>query len=284
MGVCGHSITQPPYTSFTNQQQFDILKDIGLTCYRSPEFATVDGAKQFIQFSKDAHANNIDLLVIINPDPTSFKTPADAFAFGKTIGKNAATTLKKYYVKYYEAGNEYDAKSRITWPSNYDPVKLRKCIEMQRGIVQGVHQGDPMAKVIIQGTPGYMDSVWRAGVKWDISGIHAYEDPLNLAPWGNEFQYCKEHFDGKPIWMTEFGGWGDKMTPPELAHWLISNLNQWKSFTTTYNLERVFIYELFNQDGYSPSEANQGICLANGKYKPQADSLKLWIKNNIKEK
>jgi hypothetical protein len=280
IGVCGHSIIQPPYTTFTHQQEFDIIKNIGFTCYRSAEFSDIDGAKRFTTFCDVAHSSKMELLVLINPDPTTFATPAEAYAYGKRIGFNSSTTLKKHHIKYYEAGNEYDGRSRIAWPSNYDTAKLKKCIEMQRGIIEGVHKGDPKAKVVLQGTPGYMDSVWAAGVRWDITGLHAYEDPMDVAPWGNEFEYCKQHFEGKPIWMTEFGGWGDRMTPVQLANWLVTNLNKWKSVASRYKLERVFIYELFNQDGYSPNEAQQGICLSDGTHKPQADSLKLWIRQN----
>jgi hypothetical protein len=283
VGVCGHTLTQQPYAPVngrTMQDEFNILKDIGLKCYRSAEFGDVNGAIRFTRFCDESYTNGIEPLVLMNPDPNSFTTPSEAHDYGYQVGYTTANVLKSHHIKYYDAGNEYDVRCRIAWPTEYDVSKLEKCAEMQRGMITGVRAADPTAKVILQATPAYMDSVWKRGVRWDISGVHAYEDPMKLPPWGNQFQYLKDHFEGKPIWITEFGGWGNRMSPTELAQWLVSNLDKWKPIAGIYNIQRIFIYELFNQDGYSPSEAQQGICLSNGTYKPQADSLKAWITRN----
>jgi hypothetical protein len=281
IGAGGHSISQIPYNQKPHKEEFDLLKSIGLTCYRSPEFGGIGDAARFTEFCDQSFRAGIEELVIINPDPLKYAGGKEAYEFGFKLGKDAAATLKKHHIKYYDAGNEYDNRCILhdnNSAADYDSLRFAKCSEMQRGIIEGVHASDPKAKVVLQSRPSYLKCAWDAGLRWDISGIHEYDKDI-LTCYNGEVKNIHEWF-GKPIWITEFNGWSNKLSEVQMAEWLMTNFNKWKPVAAEYNIQRVFLYELYDQDSYDPPENKQGICKSNGAFKPSADSLKAWIARN----
>jgi len=290
---------QSPYNSIPLEEQVKIMKYVGLGCERGwAEFDTVGVAKKYTQMWDYFYEHGIDNLAILNPIPQVLRctNATEAYAYGFTLGNEAAGVGKNHHVKYWDCGNEFGGIARNKWPDDYDQRKLEKCIAMQKGLIDGIRAADPNAKCMISDfrNIAYHKAAWDAGLRWDITGIHEYTpytaegfndnsiiDPLNNKFPSNSLQYCNDHFNGLPIWITEFNENGGQGTNDSThAQFFKKALDRYKSVAETYNLQRIFIYEFYKQPGLVVYEAEAGIVKPDGKLTQAADSIKAWIKRN----
>jgi hypothetical protein len=300
-GGHGSSATggQAPYNKIPLEAQVAIMKEIGLHGQRAwGEFDTVGAASRFAKTWDYFYENGIDNLPCLNPGKQVRKAAnaEEAYKYGYALGFDAAKVGKDHHVKYWDCGNEFGGIARNKWPDKYDSLKLAKCIGMQKGLIAGIHSADPNAKCMISDfrNIAYHQAAWNAGLRWDITGIHEYtaymkegfndntiKDPLNNKFPNNSLQYCKEHFNGLPIWITEWNENGAQGISPEShAKFFITELNRYKSVAAEYNLQRLFIYEFYKQPGLVVYEAEAGVVYPDGTLSPAADSIKSWIRRN----
>jgi hypothetical protein len=292
VGAAGHSGSQRPYTGISNQDQFNLLKSMGMRTYRSAEFGDVNGAKRYVGFCDEANTAGIEVSILLNPNPISQASQQAAYDYGRLIGSNSDSILKTHGVKYYETGNEYDNRcikrgSDGASPTDYNDGSFDKCKGMVQGIYDGVKAADPDARVIGGAMAGWFhygfgQRLWNEGVRWDITVWHFYSDqgrPTNIGGKGtNVFDILKNSF-GKPIWISEING-RPRGGNQAMADYVISNLNEWKSLAAKYNLMRVNIYELYDQPGLAGEEANFGLAKETGELKAEGTALKDWISAN----
>jgi hypothetical protein len=289
IGVAGHSLTQGPYNYIGHKKEIDLIKSLGMNLYRSAELYRETDIPEFISLTDTLNGNGIDQVVIINPDPVW--GPANeqaAYETGYALSRKIAASVAGK-VSYYEAGNEYDLLCLNTGLDGseawmYDNSRFAKCKGMIRGIIDGVHAGDPNAKVIVhQGGWfhfGFQFRLWAEGVRWDITGFHWYSEQgpsiQNINGKGvNMFEKLQSF--NRPLLGSEFNVRSGLKGQAEIAAWLTQTMTEWASVATKYNILGAVIYQLLEQE--CSTCKGYGLYDGTGKDLPQSIAVRAWTKS-----
>jgi hypothetical protein len=218
-------------------------------------------------------AAGIVLLPNLIPDPDAADDENGNYAAAYAMGRAYASRFKTD-IATWELANEGDnwigMKGDGSDISQYDRAKYARARGMIRGLLDGIHAGDPHAKGIVNGAGwchwGFQEQLWRDGVRWDITGWHwysSYGDLEKARGCGNTniLQRFHDTF-GKPIWLTEinvdrYGG--DKAA---MGNWLVSTMAQLDAVAARYDIQAAYIYVLFNPDAagdYGIVDAASGV-------------------------
>jgi hypothetical protein len=255
--------------------QLAILKDLGVTNYRA-DVASTGMAKVLADALNGPFKNSgVSILPMLNPASCGWNTSLSESA-AYTLGYNLATGVTqqlKGLVQYMECGNELEVAVRTSGDghlsSNYDPAKWLPYRGVIRGMIDGVRAIDPTIKVGVNCGIALsyraLQMLWNgitpngstngvsgaAAIRWDITCYHWYESSGDATcGWQNSqcydvLQALKDSF-GVPIWLTEWGWYGQIDTPDQQAAYVTKALTQYKSIKDKYNIQSVMMYAVID--------------------------------------
>jgi hypothetical protein len=272
LGVNGHSLGVPAYTSVSPEDQIALLKKMGMTCYRQNINFNADGtipnSKVFNALYTAAKANGITILPMINSTTLNLAASESAsYAAGNILGSKLAAKNAAYF-KYYELANELDLKAIKSGngdkATDYDANKLKIIAAYLKGLDDGIKASQPTAKTMIDASwlhYYFLQYMEAYGNKFDIVAWHWYSDMETTATRikiPDISVKVGSLFGNKPIWFTEVGQRPDK----------VSNIDQVQSdFLFAFakkmkqnpRVKAVLVYELFNEPQRGSVEQNYGL-------------------------
>jgi hypothetical protein len=269
-----------PYNKHSIETQMMYLSYAGMNAYRAgciPETCE--------RILEEAGKRGITFLRSIEMRPDADISPEDNYRRGYDHAYDMAERFKGR-IRYYEASNELDNWTGMTGDGatidQYNQDRYKRAREFLRGLIDGVHAADPDAKVMVDNAGwchyGFLQALWKDGLRWDITAIHWYESQGDLERAGcRKANVAKIHAAfGKPIWITEFNSntAAKNNDPARAANWTESFMTRVKEIAPKYNIEAAFIYELFDEPGLKGGEDNYGIVSADGQVKPAWFAIK----------
>ena len=278
-GVQGHPGKQAAYAGYGKglSQQLDYLKRLGVTHYRidlDPDSAGgVYPPLPGILEAASARGISILPVLVVAPDPNA--SGSSNYQRGYALGFNFAARYRGRF-SHIEAGNELDIPPlRFTVDSSVRPVRvhhfegsslddyvdtlLTKATSFLRGMTNGIHDGSPEARVIINAGwrhYGFFEALRRDQVPFDIYGYHWYSEMGDLAT-----EVLPHLPAGKEIWVTEASrrNTADSYDDPvEQGEWIGRFARR---LAATPRVGALFIYELYDQPAVGPTdpEAHYGL-------------------------
>ncbi len=278
-GINGHmAYGSGIYHTMSPAAQLAILKDLGVTNYRA-DVASAGMATVLATALNGAFKNSgVNILPVLNPSSCGWNGSLSESA-AYTLGYNLATGVTqqlKGLVKYIECGNELEVSLKISGDghdtSNWSPTMWPAYRGVIRGMVDGVRAIDSSIKVGV-GTGvalSYraLQMLWNgispngtsagvggaASVRWDFTCYHWYESSGDvLCGWQNSqcydvLQALKDSF-GVPIWLTEWGWFGQVDTAAQQTAYVTKALTEYKSIKDKYNIQSVMMYAVID-DSY----------------------------------
>ncbi|MGF6779619.1 hypothetical protein P3T21_004848 [Paraburkholderia sp. GAS334] len=272
-GMNGHMAwTSTAYQTISPAQQVAILQDLGVTNYRA-DVADAGMAQTVANALKGAFAGTgISILPCINVWNTynQHASESDAYNLGHQLAVSIATPLKGL-VKYIECGNELDSNGLIHGGGNlatdYDPAIWPAFRGVLRGLIDGVKSVDPTIQcgvnvgvplayealqMLWNGVQPNGTSTGQSGatpLRWDVTMFHWYESSGDIRRAGSQgltdvLQILRDSFS-LPIWLTE---WGYQLSDDAAtqATYVTTTLNEYYTMRSTYNLQSVMMYQLFD--------------------------------------
>jgi hypothetical protein len=280
-GVNGHPGQGGPYASNSPDKQMGDITGAGLKSYRVDLYdasaASIVGLQTYVTAGK---AHGVKILPVLIPNFLAYADETSAFNAGFALGKTYASTFAAD-VQVWELGNEYEGQVGPAVPnsgaegsdmSQYNQAKYALARGALRGLLDGIHAGNPSSKGIINTSGGcrygFLIGLWNDGVRWDITGEHWYSGSGNIidvhckAGAINKLAFYKTTF-GKPIWITEFN-WNQNSNKTSIGNWLTTTMQQWSAVAQQYDIEAAHIYELYDQPGLPGMEAVFGVAGTDG--------------------
>jgi hypothetical protein len=271
LGVNGHSLGVPAYTSVSPEEQIALLKKMGMTCFRQNINFNADGSipnqKVFTALYNAAIANGITILPMVNTTTLNLgATESASYAAGNVLGAKLAAKNAAYF-KYYELGNELDLQCIKSGngdkSTDYDANKLKIIAAYMKGLDDGIKSSQPTAKTMIDASwlhYYFLQYMEAYGNKFDIVAYHWYSDMETTAARIKipDISVKVASLFNKPIWFTEVGQRPDK----------VSDIDQVQSdFLYAFSkkmkqnpqVKAVLVYELFNEPQRGSVEQNYGL-------------------------
>ena len=283
-GMNGHNTNGGAYDSTSPQTQLAQLQELGATIYRNDVYSETS-ANMLAGIAKTMEDGGVTMypvmLLTLNYDSES-----DAYDAGYKLGQQTANS---YHYKYYEVGNELEAKALdgnvdgTVWHqyNNWSYMLARGVI---RGMIAGVKSVDGSAKIVLGGTwlhtaffqmladGSQPDGTWgHPTVSWDVTSWHWYssQGDITNACGGTGCHDVLQalHDMGKPIWINEFGVRPDFGSYNQIASYLTGNtmMAQFASVASKYNIQSIQGFQL-----YDDSEGNYGMVENDGVTKKPA--------------
>jgi hypothetical protein len=139
------------------------------------------------------------------------------------------------------------------------------------GLSDGIRQADPTAKIAvgIAGTDyGFLQRLASAGVSWDITSEHVYilpgASPSDVMPAADSLFGSLSQFS-KPIVVTEFNQQdGSLLSQSAQVGTLMTMMDAMSILAPKYNIIGGYLYELLDEPGLIPEQANYGLASATG--------------------
>lgn len=272
LGVNGHSLGIPAYTSVSPEEQISLLKKMGMTCYRQNINFGSDGsipnAKVFNPLYAAAKANGVTILPMVNSTTLNLNaSEKDSYAAGNLLGSKLAAKNSAYF-KYYELANELDLKCIKSGngdkAADYDLNKLKIIAAYLKGLDDGIKASQPDAKTMIDASwlhYYFLQYMEAYGNKFDIVAWHWYSDMETTATRikiPDISVKVGSMFGNKPIWFTEVGQRPDKVADIDQAQsdFLFAFAKKMKQ---NPRVKAVLCYELFNEPQRGTVEQNYGL-------------------------
>lgn len=185
----------------------------------------------------------------------------------------AYADAKKYKGKfrYYEPSNELDNWTGVLGDGGsriqYNPLRYARARGFIKGLIEGIHDADPAAKVIIDDAGwchyGFLNALWDDGVRWDITAFHWYSDQGSIEKSGcrNANVAAIHAAFGRPVWITEFNLRSSLSRDDPIARstWITQFVAQVRAVAPRYNIQAAFVYELLDEPSAKGGEAFYGI-------------------------
>lgn len=192
-----------------------------------------------------------------------------AYNAGKAHGSSYGTAFKGR-VGVWELFNElngpigYNGNGSLA--SDYNQTNLAKTRGLARGLMEGLRAADPACKIAFGSNSaieawGWLDGLWSAGIRWDITSTHYYSNMGNnviteLALHQGVTDLLAQNlikYPGTVNWITEFNYWGPDNTnsDAQTAAYLTRTMAQYDAMAKNANkrLEAVYIYQLLEEPG-----------------------------------
>jgi hypothetical protein len=258
-GINGHPVQGGPYTAISPAAQMSAVAKAGFRSYRMDLYEAGAASMNILQTYVNAgKAAGVKILPVVIPDPIGYASEQAAYQVGFYLA-NAYVAKFKNDIHIWEWGNEYEGKvgyrdqgSTIDLYNQANYVQARGLV---RGMLDGMRVADPTAKGIVDSSGGcgwgFLDGLWRDGVRWDITGEHWYSGagPITNVPCMvgvvNKFELLQRSF-GVPIWITEFN-YNQGSNKTSMGNWLVARLQEWSGLAKQYGIEAGHIYELYDQ-------------------------------------
>jgi hypothetical protein len=296
-GMNTHISNGGAYDQITPATMLAQLKDLGVKIVRNDVYSQTSAnmvAKSAAVFA----AGGVTMYPVVMAG-SGYASEQDAYNAGYNIAK---ITAQSYNYKYFEVGNELEAKALAgnvdgIYAQDYDNAKFQKLRGSIRGLIAGIKAVNPSAKIILGGTwlhTGFFDmlkngtqpdgSGGHPTVNWDITSWHWYSNAGDIthACGGTG---CHDTLGilqgwGKPIWINEFGVRPDFGSTNQIAAYITGNtmMAQYYSIASKYNIQSIQQFEL-----YDDSEGAYGLMQADGKaLKAAFYAMKAFITNHPK--
>ncbi|SAL00791.1 lipopolysaccharide biosynthesis protein [Caballeronia ptereochthonis] len=294
-GMNGHNNGGGAYDISSPQLQLSQLQDLGATIYRN-EVYNQASANKLAGIAKTMADGGVTVYPVMLLS-LNYNSEDDAYNAGFTLGQQTASA---YRYKYYEVGNELEAKTLngnvdgVLW-NQYNNWSYTLARGVLRGLIAGVKSVDSSAKIVLGGTwlhyafyqmladGSQPDGTWgHPTVSWDITAWHWYsnEGDITHACGGTG---CHDvlsvlHNMGKPIWINEFGVRPDYGSYNQIASYITGNtmMAQYVSVASKYNIQSIQAFEL-----YDDGEGDYGLIEADGTTKkPAYWSYKDFVQSN----
>jgi hypothetical protein len=276
LGVNGHSFTQEGYWQVPVEQQMALVKEMGVGWYRYDWGWGLD----FTHSDKlvaAAEAAGIKLLPVLFPPVAAAKGDLVevrrlAFEYGKAVAARY-----KGRITHYELSNELDCGAMTKWPnggdrdgaarSDYDFHKYAQYCELLRGLSEGVHDGDPAARRVIDAAGwlhfGFMDRLVDDAVPFEIVAWHWYSEMGDITEPKQSYSgkwdvIQKLKSWGKEVWITECNRRDGDMDGNEQAQadYLADQIRKTRA---TGVVKAFFAYELLDEPYFQGGEAHYGL-------------------------
>ena len=311
-GVNGHPTQQAAYSSEESlDSQLNDLIALGATHYRVDltvdtlgligSFPSGPGVS-FDRVLQAATERGIQLLPVLTRRPDYRAPPEANFRVAYLIGRHFAARHGAHLCQI-EAGNETEQDAlRYTvvvdsltgvpdtsyWAgtelSHYDPERLKVVLSFLGGLAQGIRKGAPHVQVVIDVAGrhyGFFEALQRAGVEFDIYGLHWYSDMLDGAGGLPAVLDALGRLPrpNLPVWITEVNRrHGSQAERPgdDQATWIRRLAG---AATASPRVKAFFIYELLDQPASAssyglvtcPAGAAHPTCPAGRELKPAFD-------------
>ncbi|SAK60967.1 hypothetical protein AWB77_02092 [Caballeronia fortuita] len=283
-GVNGHNSNGGAYDVTSAQTQLAQLQELGATIYRNDVYSQTS-ANMVAGIAKTMEDAGITMYPVILMN-LNYDSEDEAYDAGFKLGQQTANS---YRYKYYEVGNELEAKALIgnvdgtVWYqyNNWSYMLARGAI---RGMIAGVKSVDGSAKIVLGGTwlhtaffqmladGSQPDGTWgHPAVSWDITSWHWYssQGDMTHACGGTGCHDVLQflHDMGKPVWISEFGVRPDFGSYSQIANYITGNLMmaQFASVASKYNIQSIQAFQL-----YDDSEGAYGLVQNDGSTKKPA--------------
>ncbi len=275
LGVNGHPFQQEAYWQVPLEAQLALVKEAGLQWYRTDwGWADFERSDQLVAAAEVA---GVKLLPILFPDVSAANGEVRevrrlAFEHGKAIAERY-----RGRISHYELSNELECQVMSKAPgggdrdgaarSDYDFHRYIVACELLRGLAEGVHEGDPGAKRIINCAGwlhfGFIDRLVDDGVPFDIVAWHWYSDMGDITTPKESYSgtwdvIAKLKSYGKEIWLTECNRRNGDMdgAGQEQADYLA---DQVRKVRATGVVKAFFVYELLDEPYFEGGEAHYGL-------------------------
>lgn len=276
-GVNGHPLTGWPYMRpEALKDQFDYLDSLQVSSYRIDLYVDTlnndvrPGDISFEELLDMADRHHVTLLPVFDEKPDTTDRPVMQgvevnYRAGYRIG-NVFATRYGSRVTHIEAGNELDYVSlldRINGSdlSKYDSTKLVWTTAFLRGMTQGIRDGAPAVKIIIDAGGWYhyafFSALQRDSVDYDIIGVHWYSGAEDLDEPVDGGKSVLDYLSafGKDIWITEanrmHGSFGEDSTDSQ-SSWIAKYV---RDYYGTERIKGFFVYELYDDANLSDDGA-----------------------------
>lgn len=276
LGVNGHPYQQEGYRAVSLEQQMELLRELGVRWYRT-DWGSGNDFSQRDALVAAAEAKGVRLLPILFPDVSAAKGNLReirrlAFDCGKTIASRY-----RGRITHYELSNELDCRAMTKWPnggdrdgaarSDYDFHEYIALCEMLRGLAEGIREGDPNAKRIIDCAGwlhfGFMDRLVDDAVPFEIVAWHWYSEMGDITTPKQSYSgkwdvLEKLKSSGKEVWVTEGNRRdGDKDDQGQAqADYLTDQINKLHKGGI---VKAYFVYELLDEPYFEGGEAHYGL-------------------------
>ncbi|KDR33866.1 MULTISPECIES: hypothetical protein [Caballeronia] len=277
-GANGHNSNGGAYDVVGAKTQLSQLQDLGATIYRNDVYSQTS-ANMVANIAKTMEEGGVTVYPVMLMN-LNYNSENDAYKAGYTLGQQTANS---YPYKYYEVGNELEAKALIgnvdgtVWYqyNNWSFMLARGVI---RGMIAGVKSVDSSAKIVLGGTwlhtaffqmladGSQPDGTWgHPAVSWDVTSWHWYssQGDMTHACGGTGCHDVLQflHDMGKPVWINEFGVRPDFGSYSQIATYMTGSLMmaQFASVASKYNIQSIQAFEL-----YDDSEGDYGLIQSDG--------------------
>jgi hypothetical protein len=257
-GINSHPVQGGPSTVIPLPRQMAILREAGLRSYRMDVYSTgqIDILDAVIAAGR---AGGVSVLPDLIPDLDSAGDPAKAYDAGYRLAEAYAKRFSAD-IAIWELGNEGDNWVGMVGNgadiAQYNSGRYVRAREATRGMLDGLHAGNPAAKGIVNGAGwchwGFQQQLWHDGLRWDITGWHwysSYGDIENAVGCRgvNILEKLRDSF-GRPIWLTEINVDRNGSDKIAMGRWLSATMAQLDNVATKYNIGAAYIYVLFKPD------------------------------------
>jgi hypothetical protein len=306
-GVNGHPGKQTAYASSGEglRRQLRYVKRLGATHYRVDLYPDSVGRvdPMFDGVVETAARLGVTILPALVAHPKADADTTSNYLRGRAVGLRFGMRYRGRF-SHIEAGNElqigtlrfamdYSVRPprKGYWEGfsldNYIDSMLVKTTAFLRGMTDGIHQGSPGTKVIINGAWrhfGFFEALRRDRVDFDVYGYHWYSEM------GDFRKEVLPHLPAdKDIWITEANRRNSHSSPDdpaEQAQWIKRFARQ---AVTIPRVKAFFVYELYEQPAFTddPPESKYGIiecsdiaCSGPRKLKPAFHAYKVAIETS----
>jgi hypothetical protein len=294
-GANGHNSNGGAYDFTSVQTQLSQLQEMGATIYRNDVYSQTS-ANMVAKIAKTMEEGGVTMYPVILMN-INYNSEDEAYKAGYTLGQQTANS---YHYKYYEVGNELEAKALIgdvdgtVWYqyNNWSYTLARGAI---RGMIAGVKSVDGSARIVLGGTwlhtaffqmladGSQPDGTWgHPAVTWDVTSWHWYSNQGDMthACGGTGCHDVLQflHDMGRPVWINEFGVRPELGSYSQIATYMTGSLmmTQFASLASKYNIQSIQAFEL-----YDDSEGAYGLLEADGVTKKAAYwAYKDFVQNN----
>lgn len=267
-GVNGHPLTGWPYMRpEALEDQFKYLDSLQVSHYRIDLFVDTlnnevrPGDISFEDLLDIADRHHISILPVFNERPDVTDRPGTQgievnYRAGYKIGHTFASKYGSR-VTHIEAGNELDYVSLLDRMdgsdlSKYDSTKLALTTAFLRGMTQGIREGAPGVKIIIDAGGWYhyafFSALQRDSVDYDIIGVHWYSGAVDIDAPINGGMSVLDHLGAfrKDIWITEadrMHGSLNEASSDSQSFWIEKYVRDYRELE---QVKAFFVYELYD--------------------------------------
>ncbi|WP_052339221.1 carbohydrate binding domain-containing protein [Gorillibacterium massiliense] len=267
-GVTGHPNRTAAYPGAQIPDTLDKINGLGAQIYRIEQSPYLSGAgwnyTDLDNAVNQAYAKGLKLYLVLN----EYFTLADADL--KQMAHDVADRYKGK-ISYYQIDNEpddatiykpsgYDGSS----PAHYDPAKYDPLLPKWKAISEGLRDGDPNAKRVINIGylhTGFLDKVLSDGLQWDVNALDWYSDMDSNGDMVTVLKDIQDNYPQNELLVAELDtrNGTQTLTEQQQADYIQAKANEAYYSSLLPEIRGFFVYELLDEDTLAGTEAYYGL-------------------------